>query len=218
MIALVHSPLTGPSVWRRVAAELEGRGRRVVVPSLAGSPDGGWRSVVDAARAGMSHDPPTTLVGHSNSGILLPSIADGFRDLRLIFVDASIPRSSGLTPMAEPEFLSFVRGLASTDGRLPPWSRWWGAGQMRGLVPDEEARHEVEADMPAIPVAYLEGAAETPAGWDRRQCAYLRFSDAYRAEENEAERRGWPTAVVPGSHLQMVVDPAGVADAIMRLA
>lgn len=217
VIALVHSPLTGSSVWRRAARELERRGETVVVPSLAGASEGGWRSVVAAARASLVNDAPVTIAGHSNSGLLLPSIADGLSDARLLFVDAGIPPGNGVVPLADTEFLTFVRGLAK-DGRLPPWSRWWGEGAMREVVPDEAARREIEADMPTVPLAYLEGAAEAPPGWERRRCAYLRFSEPYLVAENEARARGWPTAVVRGSHLQMVVDPVAVADAIIRLA
>jgi hypothetical protein len=119
--------------------------------------------------------------------------------------------------MADEGFKSFLRGLAK-EGRLPPWSRWWGEAAMRKLVPDDAARNDIEADMPEVPLSYLMGAVEAPASWHQGRSAYLRFSEAYLAEENVARARGWPIAIVPGGHLQMVVDPVTTADAVLRLA
>jgi hypothetical protein len=56
-----------------------------------------------------------------------------------------------------------------------------------------------------------------PSGWARRPCAYLRFSDGYRSEAETAAQLGWPVRVLPGEHLHMLVDPAGVAEALSDL-
>jgi hypothetical protein len=187
----------------------------VAVPHLTIAADGDWRSVVEGARAGLTPLGTATVVAHSNSGLLLPAIARGFEIERLVFVDARLPPPSGTAELAEEPFLSFVRGLPRSEGRLLPWSHWWGEETMRELVPDDDARSDIEADMPSIPLAYLENHVDVPAGWQYLPCTYVRFSEAYLAEEAEARRRGWPVTVVAGRHLHMVVDPVAVTTAIL---
>ena len=56
-------------------------------------------------------------------------------------------------------------------------------------------------------------------GWPDAPCAYLRFgaNPAYDAAAAEAQRRGWPLRSIEGDHFHMLVDPAGVADALLDL-
>ena len=45
---------------------------------------------------------------------------------------------------------------------------------------------------------------------DRRPTAYLAFGDTYADEVAFALAHRWPLSVLPGRHLQMLHDPAGV--------
>jgi pimeloyl-ACP methyl ester carboxylesterase len=176
---------------------------------------------VEIVRAATSGVPdPIVLVGHSGGGLLLPAIADATvpEVARLIFVDSGVPATRGETPLATPEFLEHLRSLA-IEGVLPPWSSWWGEEAMTELVPDEATRAALVSELPSLPLSYFEQSSPSPAGWDRVECAYLLFSDAYREQADEAGRRGWRVEEISGAqHLHTVVDPVAVTDALLRLA
>ena len=105
VFVLVHSLLTGPGVWSRVAEELKRRGNEAVAPSLLG-PGGAprdWREACDAATAAVeASSDPVILVGHSGGGLLLPVVADavGSHVSGLVFVDSAVPASAGETGSA----------------------------------------------------------------------------------------------------------------------
>jgi pimeloyl-ACP methyl ester carboxylesterase len=136
---------------------------------------------------------PIVLVGHSGGGLLLPVIADAVAPpvSGLIFVDSGVPASTGETPLVPESFLAHLRTL-DVDGMLPPWSSWFGEDAMRTLVPDEALRTALVREMPSLPLADFEERLPSPAGWERRPCAYLLLSDAYREAAAEARERGWP--------------------------
>jgi hypothetical protein len=223
LFVLIHSPLVGPSTWLPVARELERRGTRALVPSLlpaATAPVPQWRRCVEIVRAATSGvSDPIVLIGHSGGGLLLPAIADAVASEvgRLIFVDSAVPATSGETPLATPEFFEHLRSLA-VDGVLPPWSSWWGEDAMTELVPDEAPRAALVRELPSLPLSYFEQSSPSPRDWDRVECAYLLFSDAYRGQADQVRNRGWRVEAISGAHLHMVVDPVAVTDALLRLA
>ncbi len=196
----------------------------MVVPSLLGAataPSPQWRYCIDAVRAATSKlSNPIVLVGHSGGGLLLPAITGAVSPpvSRLIFVDSGVPASSGDTPLAPSPFLAHLRRLA-VNGTLPPWSTWWGEKAMSELVPDEAVRAALERELPSLPLSFFEQSVPSPAGWDRVPCAYVLLSDAYRDAASEALRRGWQVEEIAGAkHLHLVVAPATVTDALIRLA
>jgi pimeloyl-ACP methyl ester carboxylesterase len=219
---LIHSPLVGPGTWTPVARELERAGRAVTLPSLLGIEGAApprWRFAVETIAAALeATQGPLALVGHSGAGALLPQVAAeaGDRCRAIVFVDAVLPPRSGMYA-TDDRFLALLRPMAA-DGRLPPWSEWWGEEAMRQLVPDDALRGAIEAELPRLPLAYFEEAVPVPAGWDRVPVAHLRFSDAYWAEGEEAERRGYRVEQMVGSHLHAVIEPARVAERIVALA
>jgi hypothetical protein len=215
---LVHSPLVGPATWRWVAEELGGRGHAVTVPSLVeaaltGHWEGCVRKVVTEAPGGA------VLVGHSGAGPLLPAIAAGMPHppARLIFVDAAVPPASGEARLVPKEFLESLTGLAP-HGVLPKWSEWFGPRAVESLIPDPHRREVVLAELPELPLGYLEGRVPMPVDWDEAGCGYVLLSEAYRADAAEAGRRGWPVIELLGAHLDLVVRPAQLAAALVELA
>jgi hypothetical protein len=89
---------------------------------------------------------------------------------------------------------------------------------MQELVPDDEVRGALEAEMPRLPVAFLDMSVPVPAGWDRLQCAYVLLTrESYGESACHAHSRGWPTVKLGGGHLATVNQPPAVADAILRL-
>ncbi|MDQ3664926.1 MAG: alpha/beta hydrolase, partial [Actinomycetota bacterium] len=98
-----------------------------------------------------------------------------------------------------------------------PWTEWWDDEATAGLFPDAIVRRAVEAEQPRLPLSYFAASVPVRPGWDDKPGAYLAFGDTYAAEREQAAARGWPVRTLPGRHLQMLHDPAGVAAAIVEL-
>jgi hypothetical protein len=223
---LIHSPVTGPRTWAPVAERLRAAGCEVAVPSLLGIGEGNppfWpRAVaaVTAAAEGAAPGEPLVLAAHSGAGVLLPAIAAALpRPVRCsVFVDATVPARTGVTPVVPGEFLEVLAGLAGPDGRLPRWTDWWADQDVAPLFPDAATREAVTAELPRLPLAFYREQVPVPTGWDPASGAYLHFSAAYDGEAREAAERGWPVRTLPGEHLHQLVDPAGVATVLRELA
>jgi hypothetical protein len=54
-----------------------------------------------------------------------------------------------------------------------------------------------------------------PAGWPDAPCGFLRPSAAYDGWAAKAAARGWPTAGLDAGHFHPLVDPDGVAAALL---
>jgi hypothetical protein len=214
---LVHSPLVGPLSWSAVQVELRKRGHEVEVPSLvSAATSGSWQACVDAAVGGAAAGDDLVLVGHSGAGPLLPLIA-GRMDPppeRLVFVDAILPPEEGERSVSAP-LLQHLRTI-ETEGRLPPWSEWFGSVFMEELIPDDYLRNAVVADMPKLPLSYFEGVIPVPTGWARTSCRYVLLSEVYREEVVEATSRGWQVYELLGSHLDILTRPVEIADSLER--
>jgi hypothetical protein len=225
LFILVHSPSVGPATWSPVARQLEMSGCEVVVPSLLSVGEGGapfWPRAVAAVTAGLAGtDPgqPLILVAHSNAGVFVPVIAPGLgRPVACsIFADATVPAARGHTPVAGAEFLPFLTSLAGPDGRLPRWTDWWDEEDVAPMFPSPQARELVTGEQPRLPLAYYQEQVPAPAGWDDHSCGYLLFSPAYQDQARQARQRGWPVQSLPGEHLHQIVDPDGVAHALLDL-
>ena len=224
LIALVHAPVLGPRSWLPVAEELSRAGSEVVVPALAGFTDGGppyaprlVQLAADQVRAARRET--VVLVTHSGAGAFVPHIAAAVGgDVAAVFADAALPSRSNGATVVDAEFLPYLRELAA-DGVVPPWPRWWPAEDLSPLFPDEAVREAVCGEARPLPLAFFaEQLPDLPDGWPRCKAAYLSFSEPYRREAGVAARAGWPVRDLPGGHLHMLIDPAGVAAAIMGLA
>lgn len=219
---LIHSPLVGPATWAPVAEQLAAAGHRTLVPSLAGlaaAPPPRWQFAIDRVLGAMdAAAAPWLLVGHSGAGALLPGIGQALagRVAAYLFVDAALPPTHEAYTL-EPEFLAHLRTLA-VAGRLPPWSRWWGQDVLHALVPDEQVRARLEAELPELPLAYFEDPIPVPAGWDQLPVGYIRFSEPYQATAQAAASRGYLVAHLPGGHLHAVVEPRAVAERMVTVA
>lgn len=224
-IALIHSPLVGPSTWQPVADELRRRGVAVAVPALADDAGSGlpyWQQHAEAAARALNAAAgggPLVLVGHSGAGPLPPAVR-----VRLsrpiaayLFVDASIPHDgvSRLDLLAQelPEAAAQLRPLLAAGGRFPEWTD----DDLRPVIPDTEVRREVLASLRPRPLAFMEEPIPVFAGWPDAPCAYLRFWPGYAVPAAEARRRGWVSRELEGGHFHMLVDPAGVAEALLAL-
>lgn len=222
---LVHSPSVGPLTWAPVVQRLRDAGATAVVPSLLGVGDAGppfWPAVAEAVRTeveALAAGQPVTVVAHSNAGLFVPVIVDAMphRVAGCVFVDAALPARAGSTPVAEPEFLAFLRPKVS-GGRLPRWTDWWDEADVAPMFPDERTRRAVCDEQPRLPLSYYEQRVPVPAGWDDRPCGYLLFAEPYEPMAEEAAKRGWRVEHVPGEHLHQLVDPDAVTARILALS
>lgn len=214
-VALIHSPLAGPATWSGVAREFEAAGISVSVPDLREAVEHrGSAADIIASAAAQLPDAETVLVGHSAAGPLLPAISRASSRLiaGFVFVDAHLPPAAGDVHLATDEYVELIAPLA-VDGILPRWSEWWKTAMQR-LVPDQALRTTLSADMPRLPLSYFRGVVTAPAGWADGPCGYVRLSEAFEQVAAEAERRAWPVVRRARGHLDLAVDPIGVAGAI----
>jgi hypothetical protein len=213
---LVHSPVTGPSTWRWVAAELTARGHGVSVPAVPAVRR--WQEFADSVARQVEHGEHAVLVGHSGAGPLLPQIAARIGGGPLIFVDADIPPDTGEASLMPAEILAELRAMA-VDGMLPPWSEWFGPTAMQELVPDAGRRAVIEAELPRLPLSYFEARVPVPTSWVAAGGGYVLLSDeAYGDQAAASAARGWPVIRLPGRHLDIVTRPEPIAAAIAEVA
>jgi pimeloyl-ACP methyl ester carboxylesterase len=215
-LILVHSPFLGPATWQSTARALNGKGRRVHVPSLlavAQSPPPYWPAGVDPIIQSAA-DEPVVLVPHSNAGLYVPAVVEalGEQVRGVVFIDAALPGAGHHTTPA------FLRKLATVDGLLPPWTAWWDETDVAALFPDAYVRAEVESEQPRMPLAYYDHLPPTPREWTAPPSAYIWFGEPYDKGAAQAGLRGWPTAHLPGSHLHMLNDQEAVAAAVLQMA
>ena len=86
------------------------------------------------------------------------------------------------------------------------------------LVPDVERRAELESEQPTVPLALYETAIQIPPSWRRSPCSYILLSEGYRGDADLAQSLGWPSVRFSGGHLDIVNNPAQIAEEIFRLA
>jgi pimeloyl-ACP methyl ester carboxylesterase len=214
-MALLPSPLLGPSVWQPVAQILAGRGWHTVTCAAAG-PVRTAQDALDAFLAELPDEQELVLVPHSNAGAYVPALVMQRRVLGVIFVDSVLPPGRGHVPLAPPAFLDLLRAKADDDGLLPVWTAWWDE-DVSELFPNTETRTQVEREQRHLPLSYLEAELPVPPGWDERPAAYLAFGDTYADERDEAARRQWPVTTLPGEHLHQLINPDQVAAELVTL-
>jgi hypothetical protein len=217
-LVFVHSPLVGPETWEPVARELTRRGFLTCVPSLAGvvdQPGGFWNRCAESVAAAVNVvSIPTVLVGHSGIGPVLPHIAAACGNVAAcVYVDASLPAPGACW------LDSFPSPPALEDGRLVPnmWldqATWALVG-----ISDPERRVQLAHSSRRLPVEVYREQYPTPVGWEALRSGYLAFvpNAFYRPICARAQSLGWPAREVAGAHFQMLVDPTGVAFALLAL-
>jgi hypothetical protein len=214
-VLLLPSPLLPAQAYGPLVAALA-RSHPDVTAADGADARSGWQLVSRWARR---MDGVDLVVAHSNAGYLAPAVRAAARsDAALVLLDAALPPTRGLTRLA-PEGLRAWLGSMTLDdqGRLPPWTRWWEPGALRGVVP-AALLDDLDAVCPPVPLAYLDSVVAAPAGWTRRRNGYVVLSQAYQAEQDAALGHGWPVRRLSGTHLQHLWDPEGVAAAVGQVA
>lgn len=225
-LVLLHSPFVGPRSWAGVEAELRRGGRRVVVPSLVDaltSPSPLHPALARAVADAMSGrgEGRMALVVHSGAGPLVPAVVDLMPSqvAAVVFVDATLPHPGRSWVDTVPaEMAEQLRDRAGPDGLLPRWHEWFPPEALIELVPDEQTRTAFCADVPRVPLRYLEEVAPRSAAWQALPCAYVQLSAAYEEAAAAARQAGWPVTSVDGHHLSGVTEPAVVAAVVAEMS
>jgi len=215
-LALLPSPLLGPSVWAPVADLLRRRGRRVAVAHAPDAPRTA-QDVLEAFVASVPEDRDLVLVPHSNAGLYVPAMARRRNVAGAVFVDAALPPDRGDASLAPAALYERLRPRADRAGVLPPWTQWWGDADVAALFPDRRSRSVVEAEQPRLPLSYFAERVDVPSGWTALPAAYIAFGDTYADETLRAQRYGWPVTRLAGLHLHMLVEPGSVATTVVDM-
>jgi hypothetical protein len=223
--ALVHSPLVGPMTWERVAEVLQREESTATIvtsgPILSDTPPPYYEGMTRAVAAEIDSSARSAAVGlvlHSGAGALGPSVAAALEAplAGTVFVDALLPHPGrSWFETAPVELAAALRGMAR-QGRLPRWNEWFPPDALQALVPDDDLRTRLIAELQPVSVGYLEERAPT-VGMDLDRCGYIRLSEGYDAEASEAQRLGWPTLTADLHHLAMLTHPAEVSALIVAM-
>ena len=226
-LVLLHSPLVGVESWGRSADALR-RGGVGAVAVPVGTDDRApfGEGYVRGAVAGVAGDAalagPVVLVGHSGAGPLLGAVGEGLGAAGRVvggylFCDAGLPRAGAsrldLLALEDPEMAAAFRVELERGGRFPEWSD----ADLEPLVPDPAARAALVGSLRPRGLGFFTEPLPAAAGWPGAPCGYLRLSAVYDRWAEEAAAMGWPTARLDAGHFHPLVDPDGVATALLGL-
>jgi hypothetical protein len=223
---LLHSPLVGVESWGALPAAL-GRGGVAAVAVPVGGDErapfaeryvrGAVAGVLEAVPGG-----PLVLVGHSGAGPLLGKVGSGLRDRGwpvggYLFCDAGLPWAGAtrleLLAAEDPAMAAAFRAELERGGRFPTWSD----AELAPLVPDPGARAALVGSLRPRGLEFFTEPLPAAPGWPDAPCGYLRLSAAYDHWAEAARAEGWPVASMDAGHFHPLVDPDGVAAALLGL-
>jgi hypothetical protein len=226
-LVLLHSPLVGVASWGALPEAL-GRGgvaaSAVVVDSDDRAPfaEGYVRGAVNGVLGGGTLTGPLVLVGHSGAGPLLGAVGERLRTAGrpvggYLFCDAGLPEAGAtrldLLAVEDPVMAAAFRAELERGGRFPTWSD----ADLEPVVPDPGARAALAGSLRPRGLAFFTEPLPAVAGWPDAPCGYLRLSAVYDRWAEAAAARGWPTARLDAGHFHPLVDPDGVAAALLGL-
>jgi hypothetical protein len=237
-VVLLHSPLVGVESWGVLPGALGRGGAAVLAPRVDADDRPPYaQRYVEAAAAAVLAAPrparPLVLVGHSGAGPLLPVVGAALRAGGLppggyLFCDAGLPPGVGgpgggggrapvdrLDLLAEEDaaMAAGFRDELAAGGRFPGWTD----RDLQPLVPDPAARGALLASLRPRPLDFFTEPLPVAAGWPDAPCGYLRLSAAYDTWLARAAALGWPTASLDAGHFHALVDPGGLAGALLAL-
>ena len=220
---LLHSPLTGPSVWTPVAIELARRGidaTRPVIPPLGEIDAPLYANVGHAVAAQfLGQGGPFVLAVHSGAGGIAPAVvaAAAGQIKAVLYVDAIPPHPGRNWFETASDALGDSLKAKAVGGMVPAWDEWFPPDALASLTPEGALREAILTELAPTPLAWLEEAAPdidlpSDVGW-----GFLRLSKAYEREAGEARRLGWPTLRRDLHHLAMTTHPEEVTAGMLAL-
>jgi hypothetical protein len=226
-LVLLHSPLVGVESWGRLPEALGRGGVEAVVVAVDGDDRPPFaeryvRAAVEGVLAGPARTGPLVLVGHSGAGPLLGAVGAGLRAAGrpcggYLFCDAGLPQDGAsrleLLAVEDEAMAEAFRAELERGGRFPEW----GHADLAPLVPDPEARAALIGSLRPRGLAFFTEPLPPAPGWPDAPCGFLRLSAVYDQWAEAAAARGWPTAALDAGHFHPLVDPEGVAAALLAL-
>jgi hypothetical protein len=76
-------------------------------------------------------------------------------------------------------------------------------------------RHQLVAEIRPRSLPFFTEPIPTFDGWPDAPCVYIKFSESYAWDAEQARQSGWPVREIDAGHFHMLVDPAAVADWIV---
>ena len=225
---LLHSPLVGVESWGRLPEALGRGGVAAVAVAVDGDDRPPFaeryvRGAVEGVLAAPAQPGAPVLVGHSGAGPLLAAVGAGLRAAGrpcagYLLCDAGLPQEGAnrleLLAIEDPAMAEAFRAELEQGGRFPEW----GDAELAPLVPDPAARAALIGSLRPRGLAFFTEPLPPAAGWPDAPCGFLRLSAAYDTWAAAAAARGWPTAGLDAGHFHPLVDPDGVAAALLALA
>ena len=226
-MVLLHSPLVGVQSWGTLPEALRRGGMDAVAVAVDGDDRAPFAErYVGGAVAGVVGAgglvEPLVLVGHSGAGPLLGAVGNGLRAVGrpaggYLFCDAGLPEAGAnrldLLAAEDSEMAAAFRVELERGGRFPTWSD----ANLELVVPDPAARAALVGSLRPRRLEFFTEPLPAAPGWPDAPCGYLRLSAAYDHWATEAVARGWPTTRFDAGHFHPLVDPDGVAAALLRL-
>jgi len=223
--ALIHSPLVGPSTWKKVAAYLQQKEYSVIVPTLT-EPETDrkpyWKQHAESATKAindLSSNKRCILVGHSGAGPILPAIGERLElpPFGYIFVDAGLPdnQKSRLDMMKSETgewVLDFEKHL-SNGGKFPNWSE----SDLLKIIPDDDSRQLVLQEINMRDLSFFTEKISFCDDWSTAPCGYMQFSENYDISASRARCQGWSFIKLESGHFHMLVEPVIVGDKLIEL-
>jgi hypothetical protein len=224
---LLHSPLVGVESWGRLPEALGRGGVAAVAVAVDGDDRPPFaeryvRGAVEGVLAAPAQPGPPVLVGHSGAGPLLAAVGAGLRAVGrpcagYLFCDAGLPQDGAnrleLLAIEDPAMAEAFRAELEQGGRFPEW----GDAELAPLVPDPAARAALIGSLRPRGLAFFTEPLPPAPGWPDAPCGFLRLSAAYDGWAEAATARGWPTAGLDAGHFHPLVDPDGVAAALLAV-
>jgi hypothetical protein len=224
-LVLLHSPLVGVASWGALPAALARAGADGVAVPVEGDdrPPFADRYVGEAvARVAEAAAGPAVLVAHSGAGPLLGAVGAGLRAGGrpaggYLFCDAGLPEAGAsrldLLAAEDPELAAGFRVELAGGGRFPGWTD----GDLAPVVPDPQARAALLGSLRPRGLDFFTEPLPPAPGWPDAPCGYLRLSAPYDHWAARAAAMGWPTARLEAGHFHALVDPDGLAAALLGL-
>jgi hypothetical protein len=136
-----------------------------------------------------------------------------------IFVDAHLQGRDGASRLDRSRAAAERFRLKAHEGLLPIWTDLVGITRevLHELIPDPMLQQRFVTELRPTPLAVYAEPLPVPPGWPDAPCGYLRFSPVYESAAARARQMGWSCLELPGGHLQMLVQPTAVAEALIEL-
>jgi len=224
LYVLIHSPLVGPFTWELVQQVLKKRNLQVVIPTLVDNPNSTlpfWQQHAQSVSQSLVQIPPDQkiiLVAHSGAGPLLPAIRQKLTHsiFAYVFVDAGIPRDGlsrlELMKLEDLQWAEKFHEALLQGGQFPTWSE----DDLEAIIPEGETRRKLVAEIRPHSLPFFAEPIPVQAEWPDAACIYIKFSASYDWDAMQAKHTGWLVHEMRAGHFHMLVDPAAVADMLVK--